>query len=98
MSDDRTTDFEEWFSYEGPDDFDEAKQLHDAIVDEFDRGCFSIERTHRYMLVRKYGGYGLIIASDDAKVAFLQLLWQLYGEPSGRKSWGPLSRPDYEEL
>jgi hypothetical protein len=76
--DDATTDFELWLEGEAPRDLAEAVELREAVRTEEDCGRYMAGRDGDLLVVTGSGSEKLIIASDEAKWLFLQIVHQQY--------------------
>lgn len=75
---DATTDFDLWLEGEAPCDRAEAINLRDAVRSEVDIGRYNVDRESDLLVVQGFGFEKLIIANNDAKDLFLQIVHQRY--------------------
>ena len=75
---DATTDFDLWLEGGAPRDRTEAIELRRAVRSEMDIGRYEVDRESDFLVVQGLGFQKLIIASDDAKQLFLQIIHQRY--------------------
>ena len=91
-----TTDFQEWLGNVEPEDYEEVYSLYRAVKDATSFGIFDVKPARgggeRWIVTASCTDQSLLIASSDARAAFLQHLTKTHCGDLEMEGWYSYNR------